>query len=309
MGIKLIRNKKIFNQLDSSYKIYLLIFFSSLFDFIEFILTTSYLAKFYNISDSLELRLSGIVTISAALFFYFLLKLRIFKHQIFSLLIIGSCLILIIFSEYFFQEINIFLSYGKFTGALLIIFFTHFFHSLLDSIEKYLFEYNYSDPFTALMWEGIFGIIITLIYCSKYNYFKDLIDYYNNESISRFIGLIFLLILYIILCGGRNIFRVVINKIYSPMVKISTDYLLNPVYYIIDYARRKDFFYGGKQNIVYFIINLILSFIISLCGCIYCEFIILFCCKLEYNTHYEISKRAEILMQDIDNENITDNSI
>ena len=96
------------------------------------------------------------------------------------------------------------------------------------------------------MWEGIFGIIITLIYCSKYNYFKDLVDYYNNESISRFIGLIFLLILYIILCGGRNIFRVVINKIYSPMVKISTDYLLNPVYYIIDYARRKDFFYGGK---------------------------------------------------------------
>ena len=145
MGIKLIRNKKIFNQLDSSYKIYLLIFFSSLFDFIEFILTTSYLSKFYNISYSLELRLSGIVTISAALFFYFLLKLRIFKHQIFSLLIIGSCLIFIIFSEYFFQEINIFLSYGKFTGALLIIFFTHFFHSLLDSIEKYLFEYIMCD--------------------------------------------------------------------------------------------------------------------------------------------------------------------
>ena len=77
-----------------------------------------------------------------------------------------------IITEFIFQKINIFLSYGKFVGALFIIFLIHFFNSLLDSIEKYLFEYNNSfNPFITLMFEGFFGIILTLIYCSIENYF------------------------------------------------------------------------------------------------------------------------------------------
>ena len=63
------------------------------------------------------------------------------------------------------------------------------------------------------MWEGVFWIIITLMYCSIDNYFKDLIDYYKSKSKDNFIGLIFLLFLYIILCGGRNAFRVTTNKV------------------------------------------------------------------------------------------------
>ena len=298
MSIVLIQGQNIMAHPDPVYKIYILIFFTAFFDFIEFTLSVSYLAKFYNISCSLESRLSGILTISAALFFYFLLKLEIFKHQFFSLLIIGICLILVILSEFFFQEIDIFLSYGKFVGSLVIIFFIHFFNSLLDSIEKYLFEYDFFNPFKTLMWEGIFGTIITLIYCFIENYFNDLVIYYKNNSTGNFVGLFFLLFLYIILCGGRNAFRVITNKIYSPMAKTLTDYLLNPIYNIIEYARGKDFILGEKSNILYFIINLVLSLIVTICGCVYNEFIVLFCCKLEYNTHHEISQRASVTMQD-----------
>ena len=301
MSIVLIQSPNNISTPDKKTKIYLLIFFSSFFDFLEFTLSVSYLAKFNKISSSLESRLSGILTISAGLFFYYILKLEIVKHQFLSLLILGICLLLIIGTEFIFQEINIFLSYGKFAIALVIIFLIHFFNSLIDSIEKYLFEYNYFNSFKTLMWEGVFGIIITLIYCSIDNYFNDLIDYYKTKSLSNFIGLIFLLFLYIILCGGRNAFRVITNKMYSPIVKTLTDYLLNPIYIIIDFSRKKDFLKDGKRNILYFIVNFILSFIITICGCVYNEFIVLFFCKLEHNTHHEISKRATYLMQDITN--------
>ena len=147
--------------------------------------------------------------------------------------------------------------------------------------------------------EGVFGIIITLIYCSIDNYFKDLIDYYKSKSKDNFIGLIFLLFLYIILCGGRNAFRVITNKVYSPIAKTLTDYLLNPIYNIIEFSRKKDFVIGRKKNVLYFITNFIVSFVITICGCVYNEFIVLFCCKLEYNTHHEITRRASILLEDI----------
>ena len=298
--VDLIQNQNEITRPDNVFILYILLFITAFYDFVEFTLSVSYLGKFYNISGSLESRLGGILTISAALFFYFLLKFQIFKHQFFSLLTIGICLILVIISEFIFQEIDIFLSYGKFVGALFIIFLIHFFNSLLDSIEKYLFEYDYINPFKTLMWEGFFGTIITLIYCFIDNYFNKLVIYYNNKSTGKFVGLIFLLFLYIILCGGRNAFRVVTNKIYSPMVKSLTDYLLNPIYDIIEFSRGKDYLSFGKRNIGYFIINLILSLIITICGCVYNEFIVLFCCKLEYNTHHEISQRASIVLENID---------
>ena len=298
MSIELIQNEKPIIFQESIFKLYFLILCCSFFDFVEFTLSFSYLSKFYNLSGSLESRMSGILSISSALFFYFLLKLEIFRHQFFSLIVIGICLIIVIITEFFFQGENIFLPYWKFAIALAIIFFIHFFNSLVDSIEKYLFEYNYFNPFFALMLEGIFGIIITLLFCFVDNFFNDLSKYYKDKSRNNFIGLIFLFILYIILSGGRNLFRVITNKIYSPVVKSLTDYLLNPIYIIIDFSRKKDFFLGGERKPFYFVVNLVISFIISICGCVYNEFIVLFCCKLEHDTHYEISRRA-ILMKEI----------
>ena len=309
MSIVLIQAPNNISSPDKTTKIYLLIFISSFFDFIEFTLSVSYMKKFYNISGSLESRLSGILTISAALFFYYVLKFEIVKHQFYSLLVIGICIVLVIITEFIFQEVNIFLSYGKFAISLLFIFLIHFFNSLLDSIEKYLFEYDFFNPFKTLMWEGIFGFILSVAYCFYDNYLNDIISFYHNESTTKFIILILLLVLYIILCGGRNTFRVITNKVYSAMAKTLTDYLLNPIYIIIDFGRKKDFLYGGNRNILYFIINLILSFIITICGCVYNEFIVLFCCELEKNTHHEISRRATYLMKEIKNtSNEDDNS-
>ena len=53
-----------------------------------------------------------------------------------------------------------------------------------------------------------------------------------------------------------------------------------------------------ELDIAYFILNIIISLIISFFGCIYNEFIILFFCDLERDTHDQISKRAEIKIKD-----------
>ena len=279
---------------DSKIKILCLIFFAGYFDFIEFILSTNYIPKFIKSSGSLESRLGGILTISSALFFYYLLKFPIFRHQFFSLLIIGICLIIVVISEFIFQEINIFLTYGYFLLKILLIFFVHFFNSLLDSSEKYIVEYDFVNYFEVLYLEGLFGFIITFAYSfSEGLDSKQLSKIYSENSGGQFALFIFLLIVYLILCGGRNAFRVVTNKLFSPMTKTLTDYVLNPVYLTINYIEG-DFVSRGKQNIIYFLINLFMSIIITLCGSVYNEIVILFFCGLEKDTYTQVSERSTL---------------
>ena len=121
--IKLIQNQNEITRPDNVFILYILLFITAFYDFVEFTLSVSYLGKFYNISGSLESRLGGILTISAALFFYFLLKFQIFKHQFFSLLTIGICLILVIISEFIFQEIDIYFYHMENSLELCLLFF------------------------------------------------------------------------------------------------------------------------------------------------------------------------------------------
>ena len=69
------------------------------------------------------------------------------------------------------------------------------------------------------------------------------------------------------------------------MSKSLSDYFLNPVYLIYYYCACNDFTIKDKFNALYFSINFIISVLISFFGCVYNEFIILFCCNLEINTH------------------------
>ena len=95
---------------------------------------------------------------------------------------------------------------------------------------------------------------------------------------------IFLLFVYTVLCGLKNAYRVITNKIFSPMTKSLTDYFLNPLFLIQNYLEG-DFKSGGKQNFIYFLISFILGIITDLFGSVFNEIIILFFCDLEVETH------------------------
>ena len=210
--------------LDNNIKILFLIFLSSFFDGVEFVLGTAYLPRYMLLSNSLSKRLSGISTLFTLFFYLYALKLPIYKHHKFSIAIIGICLILVIIFEYYFQEINIFLNYGKFSVAIILIIFIHLFMSLKDSIEKYLFEYDYMNPFVVLMYEGMLGFLLNFLFFLIPGYLDDIRASYHKFSTNEFALFVFLLFLYVIFSAGKNIFLLVTTKIYTPMAK-SLSYL------------------------------------------------------------------------------------
>ena len=98
------------------------------------------------------------------------------------------------------------------------------------------------------------------------------------------------------------------TKLYSPTARALTDYFLNPLYLIYDFSLGNDFLKQNERNIPYFIINLIISIIISICGCVYNELLILFFCGFERDTHDQVSKRSasqselEIVESELEND-------
>ena len=95
-------------SVDGTCKIMFLIFCAGLMDFVQTVISL-YTPKFSNISSSISSRLGGFLTIVDALYYYFVLRFSILRHQFFSLCGIGICLIIIIITEFIFQEFNIFL--------------------------------------------------------------------------------------------------------------------------------------------------------------------------------------------------------
>ena len=94
-------------------------------------------------SNSLENRIRGILIIFDALFYRYVLKLQIFKHQRFSLYVISISLIITLIIEFIFQDINFFLKIGEFVLVIFLVIIQILFNSYIDSVEKYLLEYDY----------------------------------------------------------------------------------------------------------------------------------------------------------------------
>ena len=149
MSIKLLKYDKdendFFIPLDNNNKIIFLMFLIAFFDSVQFYLSTIALHFLKMMSISFCSRLLGISTISAFLFYVYALKLPVFKHHKISLLIIGICLIIIIITEYFFCSVNYHVTSKRFITAFGCIMVSQIFVSCKDSLEKYLFEYDFMD--------------------------------------------------------------------------------------------------------------------------------------------------------------------
>ena len=278
---------------NNKFKTFILLFFATFFDFVEFMITTYYLSNFKYISASLDSRCYSFLVICIALSYRYILKFRIARHQLFSLIIIFVCFLLTIGTEYAFQKVNIFFKYEEFTMALILIFIEYSYLTLLDIIDKYLLEYGSVDPFLIIMVEGFIGCIFGTIFFFVENPIEDLKNIYNSNSTTSFAFFIVLLFLYFLFTTFRVAFRIMVNKMFSPMVLTLSDYFLNPLYLIYNYIfgdfKSKD----GDQNPLYFSMNLILSTLTAISTFIYNEFVVLFCCGLEHNTHYQISQRSK----------------
>ena len=139
------------------------------------------------------------------------------------------------------------------------------------------------------MIEGIFEFIILLVIGLCHDTFESTkILFEKNNTPGKMSLLIFLLIFILIVSGVNNAYRVYCNVIYTPMMKSLIDYLLVPIINIFLYFFKNDFY----NSLVYFLISEIFSLIVGFFGCVFNEFIILFCFGLQHDTKFDISKRA-----------------
>ena len=208
---------------------------------------------------------------------------------------IGICLVLINIIEFIYQrKVE---SFEKLLIAYILTYISFIFTTFTDVIEKYLNEFNFLNPMLILTVEASFGILLVGIYSISKNPFQEIIKYHEELDTGNFILLIFLLFLFFVLSAGINVYKILSNVLYTPMAKTISLYVLNPFLIIYSFFYDNDFLYEGEPNAVYLILNVILAFIIDFFGCVYNEFFILYCFGLEYETHYEISKRSNIQNQ------------
>ena len=283
--VNVIQEKTSNNLRDGKFKIILLLFLSSFFDFFAFILLIFYSPK-NNISQTIVSRLSSLETISASLICTYALKFKIGKHHNFSLIMISLFLLVTFIIELLYKSNAI--SIGRF-------FFVHFLIcirliSLIFTacIERYLAIYNFINPFLILFAEGIFVFIISFFYSINKSPFKEIMSKYEEINTSNFMLLIFMLFLYFICSGLLNSYKIYCNVIYTPMARTLIDYFFNPFFNIYYFIVKDDF----CNNFLYFLISEIFCIIIDFFGCVYNEYIILFCCGLEHDTSDAIIERS-----------------
>ena len=294
--VKILTKGKGINKMskkDNMFIIILLIFFAAFFDYTQFIVSYI-LPEIAILSPTSDNRLCILQTITSSLLCIYALKFKIGKHHIFSLIGMSICLLIILVLDIIYLSRGT--DAGKFILAFLLVFVRLSFISFIDVIERYLVEYNNMNKFKILSTEGIFGIILCVVFAlvEEKNPFKEMNKTYTqlNDRGKKFL-MIFFLVLYFILSAGINIYKLICNVIYTPIVKSLSAYILNPLLIIYYFIWENDFKSKGEKNYFYFILNIILSLIIDFFAFIYNEFFILYCCKLEQGTHFAISNRAE----------------
>ena len=289
----LITNEFKMKPIDGKVKIYILIFFASFFDFIEYVISDFFVPRLGIISPTSDQRLCCICTISSSLICTYALKMKIGRHHICTLIGMGLCSLLIIILDFYYGlkgiDDKIF---SNFIWSYLLIIGHFVFLTFTDVIEKYIIENNYLNPFRILALEGFFSFIMCSIYSIGNNPFKEI----GNLEISAgyWVLLIFLLFLYFVFSAGVNVYKILCNVLYSPMGKSLPAFSFNPVFIIYYFFYENDFLSENKPNYYYFIANFILSIFIDFLAFVYNEFLILFCCGLEHGTHYGITNRSKI---------------
>ena len=168
MGIELIQASSDMSPADSNAKMITLIIFLSYLDFAENILSSYYIPDiFKKVSKSLEWRLKSIIICISGILSFFSLKIPIFKHQIISIIIILICLVITIITEMieYYNEYNQEKGLRYIVYVLFLLLINQAYTSGFDVIEIYFLEYNFINPFKLLMLKGIFGFVMTLLFC------------------------------------------------------------------------------------------------------------------------------------------------
>ena len=286
IGITLIRTEKELNRQDSDLKIILLMILAAFIELIGAIVRRYAIKKFCNKEEEgekINTKLRSFEIIISSLLSYLILHIKIYRHHLVTLVIIGACLICGFIIEICKVELKIFWK------SILILIISTLSRAFLDIIEKHLFDKDFIDVFKITTFEGFCDTILI-----SFSYFfeaprKEITNLFNLGKGDKLLAFI-LLIIYGVLSFYKYIYRRCTLIEYSPMTRALAESVFDPfiiIYYFID---AKKFSLG---EYAYFISFFILSIIMVFCSCVYNEFLVLYFCDMEHDTYIEINKREE----------------
>ena len=279
---------------DNTCKKICLIIFASFFNFVGSVIRSADVINFGKKEEnnsSLEIRIRSIQIIISSLLCCFTLRLNIYRHQKLSLIVISFLLAFIITFELIMAS-----SLKNKILSMLIVIMSCLSRAFLDVTEKYLFDYNYINILSMLIYEGLIGVFFFIFFfLTNKNYQNQakniLIDmsHFNWQLIT----FILLIILYTIISGFRNAYRVTTNKYYSPMSRALFESTLDPFLFLYNFLTFYSYDEGSKKWI-YFSTVLFCLLVIAFFSLVYNDFIIFYCYGLEYNTYSEINRRINL---------------
>ena len=278
----------------SNWKKYSLIFFASFFNFVGSIIRSADVINFGKEEENnsqLEIRIRSNQIIISSLLCYFTLRLTIYKHQKLSLIVISVFLLFLIIIELIIAS-----SVRNKILCMLICIMSCLSRAFLDVTEKYLFDYDYINILSMLIFEGLIGVVLFIIF-----FFVNKPYQYHGKSILRemsqfnwnLVSFILLIIAYTVISGFRNAYRVTTNKYYSPMSRALFESTLDPFLFLYNFLtfNNRD---GGSGKWIYFSLVLFSLLVIAFFSLVYNDFIILYCYGLEHNTYSEINRRINL---------------
>ena len=289
MGITLIKNENELKRHDSDLKIIILMILAAVIEFIGAIVRRYAIQEIdnrYDVDDEgeqINTRLRSFEIIISSLLSYLILSIKIYRHHIVTIIIIGICLICGVIIELFKNMKIIFQS-------ILILITSTLSRAFLDIIEKHLFEKDFVNVFKITTFEGFIDTILIL-----FSYFlkapKDEIkDLFDLGGYKKPIACI-LLIIYGVLSFYKNIYRRYTLNEYSPMTRALAESIFDPIIIFCYYVDSGE--YNNNDNNLYYTLFFLLSIIMVFCSLVYNEFLVLYFCNMEHDTYIEICKRAK----------------
>lgn len=278
----------IYNKISYDIKRYkhLYIFLSSITDFLQTLIAAITVKG----DISINFWLSDIIFLS--ILSYFILNIKLLKHQIFSLTII---VISGVFVDFLFGSLREAPSNIKY---VLLRLFCEFAYSFSLIINKYCMDYKFSSPYEVCFFVGIFtfffysisliissNISCNLDFCyvedkNKKKYFDKFEVYINNLDKTE----VFYFILEMIFLSLINILSLLTIKFFTPFHSVII-LVIGRINFTIDKL------FKGKielEDIIYIIFLLFISFGLL----IYFEIIILNFCGIQRYTRDNIEKRG-----------------
>ena len=140
---------------DKGIKIITLIIFAGYFELIGFL--SRRFITIYDSNDNYDefnAKFRSIEICASSILCKYTLRIKIFKHHIFSIIIIVICLFLVFIFELLIEKEEM----KKFWMNIGYVCITSFFRAFLDTTEKYLFDYDFVNVFKLMRLEEFLNI-------------------------------------------------------------------------------------------------------------------------------------------------------